>query len=136
MDAIAMDHVNLRIPAAGRDRAVEFYGEKLGFEIELEDAFDAGDRPFFAVRLTPQSVLHLWPDPEFEPPQKQNFDHVAIHLDASIEAIREDLAAAGVESVDDREVFGAMGTARSVYVQDPFGYLVELKARHSSVSDG
>jgi catechol 2,3-dioxygenase-like lactoylglutathione lyase family enzyme len=130
MDAVAIDHLNLQIPADGTERALEFYRDVLGFDIERLDAFEAGERPFFAVRLTPASVLHLWPDEAFEEPAGQNFDHVAIHLDATGDEIRELVENADVSVVDDRTVAGAQGDARSVYVRDPFGYLLELKSRH------
>jgi catechol 2,3-dioxygenase-like lactoylglutathione lyase family enzyme len=130
MDAVAIDHLNVRIPTDGIDRALAFYRDGLGFDVERLDAFEAGERPFFAVRLAPESVLHLWPDEDFEEPTGRNFDHVAIHLDATGEEIRETVAAADVPIVDDRTVAGAQGEARSVYVRDPFGYLLELKSRH------
>ena len=130
MDAVAIDHLNLQIPPDGTERALAFYRDVLGFEIERLEAFEAGERPFFAVRLTPESVLHLWPDEAFEKPAGQNFDHVAIHLDATGDEIRELVENADVSVVDDRPVAGAQGEARSVYVRDPFGYLLELKRRH------
>ncbi|MFB6085228.1 MAG: VOC family protein [Halodesulfurarchaeum sp.] len=130
MEPIALDHLNLKIPPDGRDRALEFYEDILGFEPDRLEEFSSGEISFFAIRLTGETVLHLWPDPEFERPSGRNYDHVSIHLEESIESIRATLADAGVEVEDDREVLGAGGTARAVYVRDPFGYLVELKARH------
>ncbi|MFW5922506.1 MAG: VOC family protein [Halodesulfurarchaeum sp.] len=130
MEAVAIDHLNLKIPPNGRDRALAFYRDTLGFDADRLEQFAAGDLPFFAVRLTDTSVIHFWPDPDFESPSGLNYDHVSIHLEASIESIRETLDDAGVPIVDDREVVGAAGTGRAVYVRDPFGYLVELKARH------
>lgn len=130
MDPRAIDHVNLKIPADGRDRALAFYRDTLGFDAERLDQFAAGDTPFFAIRLHDRSVLHLWPDPAFEPPTGRNFDHVSIHLVETAESIRSTLHSADVPIEDDREVLGAAGEATAVYVRDPFGYLLELKARH------
>jgi catechol 2,3-dioxygenase-like lactoylglutathione lyase family enzyme len=128
MQARHIDHVNLRIPADGVDDAREFYGEQLGFEIE-DDQYAAGEKPFFDVRLTPEAVVHLWPTEEFEPPAATNYDHVAVLVEESIGEIEAELDAAGVEieqTLDDP--LGATGEAPAVYVRDPFGYRVELKA--------
>ena len=132
MEPRAIDHINLKIPPDSRDRALAFYRDTLGFDADRLERFTAGEIPFFAIRLTDRSVIHFWPDPDFEPPTGENYDHVSIHLDASIESIRDQLDEADVPLEDDREVLGAAGTARAVYVRDPFGYLVELKARHGT----
>jgi catechol 2,3-dioxygenase-like lactoylglutathione lyase family enzyme len=131
MDAVSIDHVNLRIPANGIPQALEFYRDVLGFEIERRDEFKADEKPFIAVRLTETSVIHLWPDPNFESPNGWNYDHISIHLEESGEAIRETIEDAAVPIEDDRMVAGAVGHERAIYVRDPFGYLVELKAAHT-----
>ena len=64
MNARHIDHVNLRIPDDGVDDAREFYGERLGFGIE-DTLFEAGEKPFFDVRLSATGVVHLWPTDEF-----------------------------------------------------------------------
>jgi catechol 2,3-dioxygenase-like lactoylglutathione lyase family enzyme len=128
MQARHIDHVNLRIPADGVDDAREFYGERLGFGIE-DDQYAAGEKPFFDVRLTPEAVVHLWPTEEFEPPTATNYDHVAVLVEESIAEIEAELDAAGVEIEQALDSpLGATGEAPAVYVRDPFGYRVELKA--------
>jgi catechol 2,3-dioxygenase-like lactoylglutathione lyase family enzyme len=128
VDATAIDHVNLRIPADGMDAALAFYRDSLGFEADRLDAFEAGEKPFFSVRLTPGSVLHLWPDPSFEPPTGTNFDHVAVRLDESLADLRTRLDRAGIDVERSGDPLGATGTGPAVYVEDPFGYRIELKA--------
>ncbi|MFB6155913.1 MAG: VOC family protein [Haloferacaceae archaeon] len=124
MQATAIDHVNLHVPADGTETARAFYGDALGFEIEEYD-----DKPFFDVRLAPGAVLHLWPDEDFRPPDGDNYDHVAVRLDHEVDEVREALAEADVEVDREGTPLGATGTAPAVYVTDPFGYQVELKAR-------
>ncbi|OYR48405.1 MULTISPECIES: VOC family protein [unclassified Halorubrum] len=129
MQARHIDHVNLRIPADGVDDAREFYGERLGFGIE-DALYAADEKPFFDVRLSATAVVHLWPTDEFEPTTATNYDHVAVVVEESIDEIEAELDAAGVEiekTLD--EPLGATGEAPAVYVRDPFGYRVELKAR-------
>lgn len=132
MNVTAIDHVNLRIPEDGVEDALSFYRDGLGLEIEGLDRYEAGEKPFFDLRLTPVHVIHLWPTPEFDPPEATNYDHVALLVRASIETITDDLADAGIE-VEHRldSPLGATGEAPAVYVRDPFGYRVELKRADS-----
>ncbi|MFB6170330.1 MAG: VOC family protein [Haloarculaceae archaeon] len=129
MDAATIDHVNLKIPADGVDDALAFYRDGLGFEADRLDAYESGEKPFFAIRLTDENVLHLWPDDSFDPPTGTNFDHVAVRLDESIADVKATLDAAGIDVDREFEPLGATGTAPAVYVEDPFGYRLELKAR-------
>lgn len=129
MKARHIDHVNLRIPADGVDDAREFYGEALGFGIE-DALYEADDKPFFDVRLSATAVIHLWPTDEFEAPTATNYDHVAVVVEESVDEIETNLADAGVEIEKTLDSpFGATGEAGGVYLRDPFGYRVELKAR-------
>ncbi|MDV7349381.1 VOC family protein [Halorubrum distributum] len=129
MNARHIDHVNLRIPEDGADAAREFYGEKLGFGVE-DALYAADEKPFFDVRLSATAVIHLWPTEEFERPTKTNYDHVAVVVEESPEEIERELAEAGVEVEKTLDSpLGATGEAGAVYVRDPFGYRVELKAR-------
>lgn len=129
MQARHLDHVNLRIPEDGVDDARAFYGDALGFEIE-DARYTAGEKPFFDVRLSATGVIHLWPTDSFEPPEATNYDHVAVVVNESVDAIESELAAAGIEIEKTLDSpLGATGEASAVYVRDPFGYRVELKAQ-------
>ena len=128
MDVAAIDHVNLRVPAAGVDEATAFYGDRLGFAVEGLDRYRDGERSFFDVRLTPGAVVHLWPTDAFEPPSGDGFDHLALRVEADREAVVERLSAAGVDVEMELDApLGATGRAPAVYVEDPFGYRSELK---------
>ena len=129
MNARHIDHVTLRIPEDSVAVAREFYGESLGFAIE-NARYEAGETPFFDVRLSATAVIHLWPTPEFDPPERTSYDHVAVVVEESADEIAAELADAGVaveRTLDSPR--GATGEAGAVYVRDPFGYRVELKAR-------
>jgi len=128
MDASHIDHVNLRIPEDGVERAAAFYADALGFDVEGRERYEAGEKPFFDVRLTPEAVLHLWPTDDFDPPTGENYDHVAIVVDHTIEEMRERLDRAGVPIQKELTPLGATGEAPAAYVKDPFGYTVELKS--------
>ena len=128
MNPSHLDHATLVIPEDRVDDAVAFYRDTLGFELEDLDAYRAGERPIFSVRLSATSLLHLSPDESFEPPEETNFDHVAIVVEEEIDTIEQQLTDAGIEiEREPRELKGATGTAPAVYVRDPFGYRVEIK---------
>ncbi|NHX35849.1 MULTISPECIES: VOC family protein [Halolamina] len=128
MNPSHLDHVNLTVPADRVDDAVAFYRDTLGFELEDLDAYRAGDRPIFSIRLSETSLIHVSPSEEFEPPAETHFDHVAVVVEESIDGIERELSDAGIEiEREARDLKGATGTAPAVYVRDPFGYRVEIK---------
>ncbi|MDS0294087.1 VOC family protein [Halogeometricum luteum] len=128
MDVTEIDHANLHIPADGVEAAVEFYRDRLGLAIENRELYESGDKPFFSVRLAPGAVLHLQPDESFEASAGDGFDHLALRVDAGIEELKSQLDEAGVDVDRELEPLGATGVAPAVYVTDPFGYTLELKA--------
>ena len=93
IDAEAIDHVNLRIPESRIEEFVEFYSETLGFGIEDLDAYRAGDRPIFTVRVAETAVIHVSPVPdgEFAPPAPENFDHVAFRVPEDADSVTRGL---------------------------------------------
>ncbi|MFB6218860.1 MAG: VOC family protein [Halobacteriaceae archaeon] len=127
MDASGIDHVTLRIPDDGVADALEFYRDGLGFDIEGMDRFRIDAQGFFAVRVGPESVLHLRPTRGFEAPG--GVDHVALDTGLDRETLAEHLEEAGI-GVERRykSHLGAEGRARSLFVEDPFGYRLELRA--------
>lgn len=128
MNPAHLDHVTINIPEPRVDDAVAFYRDTLGFELEDLDAYRAGERPIFSIRLSETSLIHVSPSEGFEPPTEANFDHFAIVVEDAIDAIERQLADADVEiEREPRDLKGATGTAPAVYVRDPFGYRVEIK---------
>lgn len=130
MDGRAIDHVNIKIPDDRVDDAVEFYQDALGFEPEQLEAYRGGDRTLFSFRISDSAVLHVRPvEPsEFEEPDGSNYDHFAIVLDTDIDEIRDTLDDAGVEVRRTSNPLGATGRNPAAYVEDPFGFVLELKA--------
>lgn len=128
MNVRTIDHLNLRIPADSVEQAADFYGDALGFDIEGLERYESGETPFFDVRLTARSILHLWPTQAFVEPSDENYDHLALTVEHPIESIRAELADAGVSIERELErPLGATGRAPAVYIRDPFGYRIELK---------
>ncbi|RLM56518.1 VOC family protein [Halobellus sp. Atlit-31R] len=128
MNATAIDHVKLHIPEDGVGTALDFYRDALGFGIDGMDLYESGEKPFFSARLAPGAVIHLQPSAEFAEPTRAAYDHVAVRIDDTIEGIEAELDDAGVEIDRHLTPLGATGVAPAVYVTDPFGYRIELKA--------
>ena len=126
----AIDHVNLRVPAEGVDRAVAFYRDVLGFGTENLEAYRAGDRSLFTFHPGEGCVVHVMPTDSFTPPG-DNFDHLAVLLSDAEDAVEQAIDEAGVEVVRRRDRSNRPGANVAIYVRDPFGYTVELRPEPS-----
>lgn len=130
MHAIGIDHVNLNFPDDRLDEVIDFYVETLGFRTDFEDPYAAvaDDPGLFTVELGETYHLFVNPTDEFDP-DATNFRHVALRIPESPEDVRELLDREGVEigHTADRES-DQFGPYTSYYVEDPFGYTVELMA--------
>ena len=116
MTVVAIDHVQLAMPAGREEEAREFYSRLLEIPEVPKPAelarrggawFESG-----AVKL------HLGVEADFRPARKAHPALLVRDLPALVERLRE----AGVEVVDDDLL---PGYAR-VYVADPFGNRLEL----------
>src|SRR3712207_3226701 len=81
------------------------------------------------IWITPEFIIHLRPDPTFEPTSTGGYDHLALVVEGTNpDALAEYLTDAGVEIESRSEnVVGAQGSGEALYVRDPDGYLIELK---------
>jgi catechol 2,3-dioxygenase-like lactoylglutathione lyase family enzyme len=142
-----IDHIVLRVKDPVL--SVDFYATKLGLEPVRLEEFKQGKAPFPSVRLTPTFILDFMPlnfglknsenklaDPAVEqlsPSHPNNVDHFCLTVAGDdIEAVKEQLAAAGVEAEQQFDGvvvrrFGAQGTANSIYLRDPDNNVVELR---------
>jgi lactoylglutathione lyase len=121
------DHTNWRVKDL--ERSLRFYRDILGLEPFGLEEYDRGERPIVSLRVTPTFILHLRPDPNFEPGPTGGYDHLALVVEGTDpEALARRLAEAGVE-IERRleDVVGARGEGEALYVRDPDGYLIELK---------
>lgn len=127
MQARAIDHVNFKIPEDRVDEALAFYRDALGFGVEDLEAYREGDRPLFSFRLGDSCVVHVSPTDDFEAPSERNLRHVCIVLEATRDEVRAALEDAGYEVRRESNPKGATGRNPALYVEDPFGYVLELK---------
>jgi len=121
------DHTNWRVKDL--DRSLGFYRDLLGLEPFGLEEYERGERSLVSLRVTPTFILHLGPDPGFEPAPTGGYGHLALVVEGTTpEALAERLADAGVEVERRTEsAVGARGAGRTLYARDPDGYLLEFK---------
>jgi catechol 2,3-dioxygenase-like lactoylglutathione lyase family enzyme len=124
----AFDHLVLRI--RDLDRSLAFYERLLGLPIEGLESYRRGEKPFVSLRVG-DALLDLVPDGSYDPTlaaDVSGFVHFCVTLEG-LDATIGRLRAAGVHLLHDEPVprGGARGVGPSVYVNDPDGYVVELK---------
>jgi len=116
---LALDHVQLAMPAGGEDAARAFYGGTLGFA-EVPKPATLASRAGVWFRAGAVRV-HLGVEPGFTPARKA---HPGFEVDALDEALARCRAAgAPIAAAEPIE-----GIARA-YVSDPFGNRIELMQR-------
>lgn len=130
MRITALDHFVLRV--TDLERSLAFYRDTLGLAILFLDEYRRSERPFVSARIGDQ-LLDLIPDPTYEPAEgttKGGFVHFCARFDGlDFETLVAQLEVRGVQmlSADPVPRMGAAGVSRSIYVQDPDGYTIELK---------
>ena len=113
---IALDHVQLAMPARGEDIARGFYRDLLGM-VELAKPAELVKRG--GCWFESGSVqLHLGIEADFRPAKKA---HPALRCQ-DYDALSSRLRAAGVEIRDDDGIPGV----RRCHISDPFGNRIEL----------
>lgn len=128
-DLTGIDHVVLRVKDA--QAAIAFYVDVLGCRLEKTQAAIG----LYQLRAG-ASIIDIVPvdgvlgraGGAAPGEEGRNLDHFALAVAPFDEAaIREDLAAHGVEVIESGQRYGAGGYGPSVYIRDPEGNVVELK---------
>ena len=126
MGLLALDHVQLAMPAGAEDRARQFYLDVLGLrEIPKPAALVARGGVWFG---NSSIQLHLGVDADFRPARKA---HPAVRVD-NLEELATACQAAGYPP----EFDSAIPDVARFYVADPFGNQLEfLQPKSASVKD-
>lgn len=116
-----IDHVVVR--TADQARALAFYRDVLGLVVEREQP------EIHLIQLRAgRSLIDLVPGIGADP-KRPNIDHFALEIRPFDEsALRVHLAASGVEIIESGLRYGAGGEGPSIYIRDPDGNKIELKA--------
>ena len=120
------DHLVLR--CADVERSLAWYVGRLGLIGVRVEAWRAGEVPFPSVRITPTTIIDLIPRPAGEVhPAERNVDHFCLVVDTESVTYAERSGQFDVVDGPGRR-YGARGEATSIYVTDPDGNVVELRA--------
>jgi catechol 2,3-dioxygenase-like lactoylglutathione lyase family enzyme len=120
---VGFDHLVLRV--ADVERSLAFYCGTLGLAPERVDEWRAGEVPFPSVRITDTAIIDLLAAER----TGDNVDHFCLVIaptDLAAVAASGDVDVVGGGPADG--LFGAQGLATSLYVRDPDGNVVELRA--------
>ena len=124
----ALDHIALNVVDV--DRALVFYHQLLGLQVERLDEFRLGKIGFPSVRVTDRTVVDLFPVKVPLDRGTHPLNHFCLTLaEGDLSALRERLVQHEVEIVEEPMTrWGARGWGPSMKVLDPDGNIVELKA--------
>jgi catechol 2,3-dioxygenase-like lactoylglutathione lyase family enzyme len=118
-----LDHVVLKV--ADVERTLAWYRDRLALAGERVDEWRRGEVPFPSLRVDDHTLIDLLAGA----PTGTNVDHVCLVIaDGDLDALTAsgDFDVVGDGPIDG--LFGAQGYARSVYVRDPDGTVVELRS--------
>ena len=120
---VGLDHIVLN--CADVERSLAWYCDELGLEPVRVDEWKRGETFFPSVRVDATTIIDLFPAER----SGTNMDHVCLVIEPTDLAA---LAASGrfdvVGDGPSDHLFGAQGYATSLYVRDPDGNTVELRA--------
>lgn len=117
MRVVALDHLVLVTPDP--ERLIGWYRDLLGLAPERLEQWRAGEVPFASLRVSASTIIDVLAGER----TGENVDHLAVVVeDADLEALAD---AHGVAAP--RELFGARGQGRGIYLKDPDGNGVELR---------
>jgi glyoxylase I family protein len=123
-----IDHAVLRVTDI--NRSLGFYVDVLG--LSLERIID--DIGIYQLRCG-RNLIDLFvlpPGVSLAPGPQRGFDHLCLSIRGDMDKIVEYLAEHKVETASPlRELYGATGFGTSLYILDPDGHMIELKANYS-----
>ena len=126
----ALDHIVLAV--ADIEASLGWYGDLLGLAPVRLDEWRAGDAPFPSLRINPDTIIDLIPAADMSDdaaaPRRANLDHLCLVVTAAdLELVRGSDQFTIVRDPD-FALYGAHGLADGLYVVDPDGNEVELRA--------
>ena len=124
LEVIAMDHIVLRV--ADVERSLDWYSKMLGLGTVREAEWRAGDCPFPSLRISDTTIIDLIEEDVDQ--SQRNLDHFCLVV--SSESMVQVRRSGAFEIVRDPdfELFGARGMADGLYIRDPDGNEIELRA--------
>ena len=131
LNVTAMDHIVLNVK--DMEAVLGFYIDVLGLPGERVEEYRAGDVPFPSVRISPDTLIDLFPRPDragkSATPQSEHLHHFCLVIDKTdMQGVMAHLEAHGVR-VGEGPVprWGARGSGSSIYFDDPEGRHIEIR---------
>ncbi|MDE2966776.1 MAG: VOC family protein [Chloroflexota bacterium] len=124
MQVKSIDHIVLRV--ADVARSLDWYTNMLGLEPVRVDEWRAGECPFPSVRISADAIIDLIAGEVDH--ETRNLDHFCMVVTA--ESMDEVRHSGDFDIVRDPDfaLFGARGMADGLYIRDPDGNEIELRA--------
>ncbi len=116
MRVLGLDHIVLVTPDA--ERLIAWYREVLGLAPERLEPWRRGEVPFASLRVSADTIIDVLAGER----SGTNVEHVALVVDADLDAVATELGVA-----PPTDLFGARGQGRGIYLRDPDGNGVELR---------
>jgi glyoxylase I family protein len=116
MTVTGMDHIVLVTPDA--ERLIAWYRGVLGLRPERLAQWRAGEVPFASLRIDETTIIDVLAGER----SGTNVDHLALVVDGDLDALAADHGVAAP-----KDLFGARGQGRGIYLRDPDGNGVELR---------
>ena len=117
-----LDHIVLNCTDV--ERSLAWYLDRLGLRPVRVDAWRSGEAPFPSVRIDGHTIIDLLASDR----SGVNVDHLCLVIDRT--DLGELAASGDFDVIGDGPIeglFGAQGTATSLYVRDPDANTVELR---------
>jgi glyoxylase I family protein len=116
MRVTGLDHIVL--VTADAERLIAWYREVLGLAPERLEQWRRGEVPFASLRVSADTIIDVLSGDR----SGTNLEHVALVVDADLDAVAAEHGVA-----PPKDLFGAHGIGRGVYLRDPDGNGVELR---------
>jgi catechol 2,3-dioxygenase-like lactoylglutathione lyase family enzyme len=116
MRVVGLDHIVLVTPDA--ERLIAWYSGVLGLTPERLEPWRRGAAPFASLRVSADTIVDVLSGER----SGTNMEHMALVVDADLDALAAEHGVA-----PPKELFGARGQGRGIYLRDPDGNGVELR---------